>query len=97
MKKFGTWYFDLARCWDGSYPHQGPPENEHDSFHGFDATGTYLLAFAMPLKKIRDARYSACQALSKLGQKGEPAVESLQNCLNDKDLWLRVNAASHWE
>ncbi len=53
MKEFGTWYFDLARCWDGSYPHQGPPENEHDSFHGFDATGTYLLAYAMPLKKIR--------------------------------------------
>ncbi len=53
MTEFGTWYFDLARHWDGSYPHQGPPENEHDSFYGFDATGTYLLAYAMPLKKIR--------------------------------------------
>lgn len=176
MKEFGTWYFDLARCWDGSYPHQGPPENEHDSFHGFDATGTYLLAYAMPLKKIRltgagksvvpnidaaaadsliadgrgwdnkdrhsaydklsfdqlvqrlgswspivreraamalqrredvpvativklldapnlDARYGACQALSKLGRRAEPAVELLQKCLDDKDLWLRVSAA----
>jgi hypothetical protein len=53
MTEFGTWYFDLARRWDGSYPHQGPPENEEDSFEGFDATGTYLLAYAMPLKKIR--------------------------------------------
>ena len=53
MKEFGTWYFDLARSWDGSYPHQGPPENEEDSFEGWDATGTYLLAYAMPLKKIR--------------------------------------------
>jgi len=53
MNEFGTWYFDLARSWNGSYPHQGPPENEHDSFEGFDATGTYLLAYAMPLKKIR--------------------------------------------
>jgi hypothetical protein len=53
MKEFGTWYFDLARGWDGSYPHQGPPENEHDSFAGWDATSTYLLAYAMPLKKIR--------------------------------------------
>ncbi len=53
MKEFGTWYFDLARRWDGSYPHQGPPENEEDSFEGWDATGTYLLAYAMPLKKIR--------------------------------------------
>jgi hypothetical protein len=53
MKEFGTWYFDLARRWDGSYPHQGPPENEEDSFEGWDATGTYLLAYALPLKKIR--------------------------------------------
>ena len=176
MKEFGTWYFDLARRWDGSYPHQGPPENEEDSFAGFDATGTYLLAYAMPLKKIRltgagksvvssldkvsaesliadgrgwdnkdrnsaydkltlqqlverlgswspvvreraamalgrrkaapipaiaelleasnlDARYGACQALSRLGRQAEPAVEPLQKCLNDKDLWLRVRAA----
>ncbi len=53
MKEFGTWYFDLARRWDGSYLHQGPPENEADSFEGWDGTGTYLLAYATPLKKIR--------------------------------------------
>lgn len=181
MSEFGTWYFDLARHWTGSYPHQGPPENDNDSFDGFDATGTYLLAYAMPLKRIRltgagksvvpsldvkaaesliadgrgwdnkdrnsaydklgddqlverltswspivreraamalgrreetsiaaiiklldasnldapnlDARYGACQALSQLGPKAEPAVESLQKCLNDQDLWLRIKAA----
>jgi hypothetical protein len=73
MKEFGTWYFDLARHWDGSYPHQGPPENEHDSFAGFDATGTYLLAYAMPLKKIRltGAGKSFVPSLNKL------AAESL--------------------
>jgi hypothetical protein len=53
MTEFGSWYFDLARRWDGRYPHQGPPENEEDSFEGWDATSTYLLAYAMPLKKIR--------------------------------------------
>jgi hypothetical protein len=176
MNEFGAWYFDLARNWDGSYPHQGPPENDHDSFNGFDATGTYLLAYAMPLKKIRltgagksvvpnletaaaesliadgrgwdnkdrhsaydkltvdqlverlrswspivrdraamalarrsevpvtaivnlldapclEARYGACQALSKLGQRSESAVGSLQKCLNHEDMWLRVSAA----
>ena len=68
MKEFGTWYFDLARHWDGSYPHQGPPENDHDSFEGFDATGTYLLAYAMPLKKIRltGAGMSFVPSLNKL-------------------------------
>jgi len=53
MNEFGAWYFDLARRWDGSYQHQGPPENEDDSYAGWDATSTYLLAYAMPLKKIR--------------------------------------------
>lgn len=52
MKESGAWYFDFARRWDGSFPHQGPPEPDHDSFGGWDATGGYLLAYAMPLKKI---------------------------------------------
>jgi hypothetical protein len=52
MREFGTWYFDLARQWDGNFPHQGPPENNRDSYAGWDCTGVYLLAYAMPLKKI---------------------------------------------
>ncbi len=52
MNEFGAWYFDLARLWDGTFLHQGPPENEHDSYAGWDCTGSYLLAYAMPLKKI---------------------------------------------
>jgi hypothetical protein len=52
MQEFGTWYFDLARQWDGSFVHLGPPENNRDSYAGWDCTGSYLLAYAMPLKKI---------------------------------------------
>jgi hypothetical protein len=52
MKEFGAWYFDLARRWDGSFPHQGPPDMKRDSYPGWDATGGYLLAYAMPLKTI---------------------------------------------
>jgi hypothetical protein len=52
MKEFGTWYFDLARRWDGTFLHQGPPEMNHDSYAGWDCTGVCLLAYAMPLKKI---------------------------------------------
>ncbi len=52
MNEFGSWYFDLARRWDGTFPHQGPPEPTHDSYGGWDSTGVYLLAYAMPLKKI---------------------------------------------
>ena len=52
MTEFGSWYFDLARRGDHSYRHQGPPEPEHDSYEGWDASGSYLLAYAMPLKKL---------------------------------------------
>lgn len=52
MQEFGAWYFDLARGADGLFLHQGPPEPNPDSYHGWDATGGYLLAYAMPLKKI---------------------------------------------
>ncbi len=52
MGEFGSCYFDLARRWDNSCLHQGPPEFEEDSYAGWDATGGYLLAYAMPLKKL---------------------------------------------
>ncbi|MFM7183086.1 MAG: DUF6288 domain-containing protein [Verrucomicrobiales bacterium] len=52
MHEFGAWYFDLARGWDGSFRHQGPPEKAGDKYFGWDATGAFLLAYAMPLKKI---------------------------------------------
>ena len=53
MQEFGTWYFDFARCWDGSFPHQGGPSETGDSYKGWDATGVYLIAYAMPRKAIR--------------------------------------------
>ena len=52
MQEFGAWYFDLARGWNGSHRHQGPPEVKGDSTPNWDATGAYLLAYAMPLQKI---------------------------------------------
>ncbi|MGA0854417.1 MAG: DUF6288 domain-containing protein, partial [Luteolibacter sp.] len=52
MKEFGSWYFDLARQWDGNFIHQGPPQMKNDSYAGWDCSGAYLLAYALPLKKI---------------------------------------------
>jgi hypothetical protein len=52
MQEFGGWYFDLARCADGSFVHQGPPEPREDSYANWDATGAYLLSYALPLQKI---------------------------------------------
>ena len=52
MKEYGSWYFDMARLWDYSYRHQGPPGKRTDSYSNWDCTGAYLIAYAMPLKKI---------------------------------------------
>lgn len=53
MKEFGGWYFDLARCWDWSFPHQGPSQARKDSYGNWDATGMYLIALGMDRKAIR--------------------------------------------
>ncbi len=53
MEEFGSWYFDLARQSDGMFPHQGPAQARDDSYAKWDATGVYLIAYAMPLKAIR--------------------------------------------
>lgn len=52
MKEFGSWYFDLARSSDTRFVHLGPPEDDRDSYAGWDCSGSYLLAYAMPLKKL---------------------------------------------
>ena len=52
MNEFGAWYFDLARRWDGTFVHQGPANMKMDHYGNWDPTSYYLLAYAMPLKKI---------------------------------------------
>lgn len=51
MQEFG-WYYDLARRWDGSFLHQGPPAMRHDKYRNWDCTGAYLLAYGQALRKI---------------------------------------------
>ncbi|TVS16690.1 MAG: acetylesterase [Planctomycetaceae bacterium] len=51
MQEF-AWYYDLARRWDGTWRHQGPPANRPDSYRGWDSTGAYLLAYAQPLRNL---------------------------------------------
>jgi hypothetical protein len=49
-----SWYYDLARGWDGSFGYQGSPigEEEHGKYTRWDCTGAYLLAYALPLKSL---------------------------------------------
>ncbi len=53
MNQYGAWYFDMARRRDGTFVHQGgEPMTRPDAYASWDVTGAYLLAYAMPLKKI---------------------------------------------
>ena len=46
------WELELARAFDGSMPYQSTPaEKSDDSYEGWDCTGAYALAYALPLKK----------------------------------------------
>ncbi len=49
-----SWYYDLARGWDGSVAYQGSPagEEEHGKYTSWDCTGSYLLAFAVSQKSL---------------------------------------------
>jgi hypothetical protein len=80
MKEFGGWYYDLARQVDGTFVHQGPPEPGFDSYRGWDCTGAFLLAYAMPLKKIH--------ITGKLPSKApQVTAEQAQSLINDGRGW----------
>ena len=63
-----SWYYDLARGWDGRFAYQGSPEGEeeHGKYTNWDSTGAYLLSYALPLKSLLIAgkKTSAVSAMS---------------------------------
>jgi hypothetical protein len=47
------WYYDLARRWDGAFVFVGTGGGVSSGFHGvFNPTGSYMLGYAAPLKKL---------------------------------------------
>ncbi len=89
-QEFGAWYHDLARRWDGTFAHQGPPEPHHDSYDNWDATGAYLLAYALPRKKIMLTGRTA----SSVEQLSTDAAKSL---INDGRGWNNKDRKSHYD
>ena len=53
MKEQG-WYYDLARDADSCFLYQGSPvgAEEHGKYTKWDCSGSYLLAYALPLKSL---------------------------------------------
>jgi len=90
MQEFGAWYFDLARRWDGAFVHQGPPQMRGDSYGNWDCTGAYLLAYAIPLKKLylTGKRKSAAPQLD---------VSTAQGLINDGRGWSNKDRNSAYD
>ncbi len=48
-----TWYYDLARGWDGTVLYPGVPADwGGHQYNGWDCTGAFLLGYALPLKSL---------------------------------------------
>lgn len=60
------WYYDLARGWDGRFVYQGEPGVPRSTYDGWDVTGAYLLAYALPVKRtfVTGRKLCAAPALS---------------------------------
>ena len=54
MQEHG-WYYDLARDHTGKFIYQGSPvgEEDHGKYSGWDCSGSFLLAYELPLKSLR--------------------------------------------
>jgi hypothetical protein len=48
-----SWYYDLARNWQGGFEYQKVVEgDENNNYTGWDLTGTYLMSFGLPRKNL---------------------------------------------
>ena len=72
MQEFG-WYYDLARKWDGTFEHQGPPQAKKDSFSGWDSTGAFMLAYSQALR-VTQITGASSGVLKPLSQKEAAAL-----------------------
>jgi hypothetical protein len=90
MKEYGAWHWDLTRTSDFRFTHPGPPEVNGDHYRGWDATGGYLLAYAMPLKKI---------LLTGKQPNLAPQIDSdtAQSLLNDGRGWSNIDRNSAYD
>ncbi|MDG2124765.1 MAG: DUF6288 domain-containing protein [Verrucomicrobiales bacterium] len=73
MDEFGARYFDLARRHDSSFAHLGPPQTKDDSYAKWDTTGAFMLAYALPLKKL----YLTGRAENVVPQLDRPAADRI--------------------
>ncbi len=103
LDEFG-WYYDLARRWDGSFRHQGPPGERPDRYNKWDCTGAYLLAFAQPIRAThltgratsaaRQIDRQKAQSLIEDGRGWSPRLK--KKTYSDRSIKDLVDGLSNW-
>lgn len=90
IDEFGAWSLDFARRWDGTFIHQGPPEPRYDNYKFWDTTGVNMVAYAMPLKKLR---------ITGKGKQVVPQLSKRQamSIVEDGRGWNNLNPNSFYE
>ena len=103
LDEFG-WYYDLARRWDGSFRHQGPPGERPDSYNKWDCTGAYLLAFAQPIRAThltgkasstaKQLQQQEAQSLIADGRDWSPRLK--KETYSDRSVDALIDGLSNW-
>lgn len=82
MKEYGSWYFDLARTWDGSFIHQRGFNKSLESYRGWDATGAFILNYNTRLKKIFITGKQPSQVINISRQSAEQIIDDGRGLTN---------------
>jgi hypothetical protein len=81
-----SWYYDLARNWEGGFGYQGSPagEEEHGKYTNWDSTGAYLLAYALPLKSLLLTGRKPAVVPPLNGQEVEEVIAAGRDCFESR-------------
>jgi hypothetical protein len=86
-----SWYYDLARGWDGRFAYQGSPEGEeeHGKYTNWDSTGAYMLSYALPLKSLCVTGKKPCSAPPLTQKEVEEVIAAGRDYFTSKDGYQR--------
>ena len=68
------WFYDLTRRWDGGFVYQGGA-GASDSYHNWDMTGAFLLAYALPLQRLYITGKGVSQANHVTAKEAQALIE----------------------
>ena len=99
-----SWYYDLARGWDGRFAYQGLPGEGRENYTGWDCTGAFLLGYALPLKSLYLTGRKPCVAPALSGDEAAETIAAGRDftfwtektCYDKRDTEALLSGLSSW-